>query len=294
MTRTHTPALPEEPAAPAPPDPSEVPPHATPRTLADALPQLLTPFPIDQVELKPGSVSRDGTSALALAYCDWRLYAERLDVVIGPGHWSVQLVPWGEHRLIARLTILGVTKDASGEGDPSDPNCGTIAEAQAKKRACAEFGLGRYLYRLPRLWGKGEGDRTGFRFAEGEARRLVHEMYARAGLLAPAGGAATRRRELPADAPDTMPPPANTAEEVRARLAEIRSRTGAAGASAAPAREVRMITPRQLALLAERKQLAAARRQYGVTRLEDLTFAQASALITALNTAPRTTPGSAR
>jgi hypothetical protein len=66
-------------------------------------------------------------------------------MVAGPAGWSIQLIPWGPARVIARLTILGVSKDASGEGDPGDPNCGTIAEAQAKKRACAEFGLGRYL-----------------------------------------------------------------------------------------------------------------------------------------------------
>jgi len=32
------------------------------------------------------------------------------------------------------LSIFGITKDASGEGEPQDDNCGTIAEAQAKKR----------------------------------------------------------------------------------------------------------------------------------------------------------------
>jgi hypothetical protein len=94
------------------------------------LAQLAAPFPLEQIEVKPGSVRQDGTAALALAYADWRVYAERLDSVIGPANWQIQLVPWGQTRVIARLTICGITKDATGEGDPDGPNCGTIAEAQ--------------------------------------------------------------------------------------------------------------------------------------------------------------------
>jgi hypothetical protein len=33
--------------------------------------------------------------------------------------------------LICRLTTFGVTKEATGEGNVNDENCGTIAEAQA-------------------------------------------------------------------------------------------------------------------------------------------------------------------
>jgi hypothetical protein len=267
---------------------------AHPIRLSDVVPHLAAPFPIAQVEIKPGSVSRDGGSALALAYCDWRLYAERLDTVVGPEHWSIELVPWGPTRVIARLTILGVTKDSSGEGDADDSNCGTIAEAQAKKRACAEFGLGRYFYHLPRLWGRGEGDRKSFRFADGEERRLVHEMYSRAGLTATA---APRREAHPTDADAAMPPPVTTAEEARTRLAEIHSRSAAtspAVTTPAPTRAAggsapgpRMITERQFKLLSDRAQLPNAQAQYGVGRLEELTFQQASALITALSPTPR-------
>lgn len=273
-----------------------------PIQLSDVLPQLAAPFPIAQVEVKPGSVSRDGTSALALAYCDWRLYAERLDAIVGPERWSIQLVPWGPTRVIARLTILGVTKDSSGEGDPSDPNCGTIAEAQAKKRACAEFGLGRYFYSLPRLWGRGEGDRKSFRFAEGEERRLVSEMYRKAGLITPSGSALRRDAisDEATEAPEatTMPAPVKTPEAARARLAEIRGRSAAPAApsrtTSGAATGARMITERQLTLLADREQLPNAQAQYGVARLEDLTFEQASALITALSATARMTRASAR
>ena len=33
--------------------------------------RLSTPFPIDEVKVRPGAVRRDGTAALALAYSDW-------------------------------------------------------------------------------------------------------------------------------------------------------------------------------------------------------------------------------
>lgn len=97
-----------------------------------------------------------------MAYVAWRAYARRLDAVIGPANWSFKLLPkllpWGPTRLVAELTILGITKSATGEGDPTDSNCGTSAEAQAKKRAYAEFGLGRYLCDLLNLVRTMEGD----------------------------------------------------------------------------------------------------------------------------------------
>ena len=109
----------------------------------DLVEALRAPFPWDALEVRPGSVRRDGTGALALAYADPRVYEERLDAVARPEHWSVEFAPWGNTRLICRLTIFGVVKCSTGEADPTDKNAGTVAEAQAFKRACAKFGLGR-------------------------------------------------------------------------------------------------------------------------------------------------------
>jgi hypothetical protein len=33
--------------------------------------RLSTPFPIEEVKVRPGAVKRDGTAALCLAYSDW-------------------------------------------------------------------------------------------------------------------------------------------------------------------------------------------------------------------------------
>ena len=51
------------------------------------------------------------------------------------------------------LTIFGIgSHSATGEEFADDDNAGTSAEAQAFKRACACFGLGRYLYYFTGTW----------------------------------------------------------------------------------------------------------------------------------------------
>jgi hypothetical protein len=125
---------------------------AAPLTLADILDPLCRPFSVKLIEVKPGATTKDKKRALALAYVDMRAYMARLDRLAGVEGWRMHYVPWGDRRLICRLTILGVTKESTGEGEPNDPNAGTSAEAQAFKRACAAFGFGRYLYALPSIW----------------------------------------------------------------------------------------------------------------------------------------------
>ena len=118
-------------------------------TLTNAYPALTRPFPVHLVELKPGSLNQEKTRALALAYVDMRAYQARLDEVVGPDGWSVGYRTLGDRAVICRLTILGVSREDVGEADPEDTNAWTSAVAQSFKRACASFGLGRYLYSLP-------------------------------------------------------------------------------------------------------------------------------------------------
>lgn len=49
--------------------------------------------------------------------------------------------------------VREITRTSTGEFDGSDKIAqGTVAEAQAFKRACSKFGLGRYLYDVPISW----------------------------------------------------------------------------------------------------------------------------------------------
>jgi hypothetical protein len=114
---------------------------------------LKQPFHPSEIYWKPGSVSKDGAKALALPYATLRAYQNRLDDVCGVA-WSVTYLPWGE-RIICNLTIGGVTRSSTGEPDSQSEKseiAGTAAEAQAFKRACAMWTLGRYLYHLPSVW----------------------------------------------------------------------------------------------------------------------------------------------
>ncbi len=118
------------------------------------LTQLSEPFTKEDIFWRAGATTRDKKRAQALAYAEPRIYEDRLNEVC-PGDWSVKFIPWGETRLICELTIHGVTRSSTGEFDSEKRNAiaeGTVAEAQAFKRACSKFGLGRYLYDLPVLW----------------------------------------------------------------------------------------------------------------------------------------------
>lgn len=120
--------------------------------MSDLLLKLTEPFEPKHVVWKPGAAK--GDKCLAMPYADLRAYMNRLDEVCGTD-WSVVYEPWGPERIICRLNINGVTRSSTGEYDTQDEKQGmggTVAEAQAFKRAASMFGLGRYLYDLPAAW----------------------------------------------------------------------------------------------------------------------------------------------
>lgn len=153
-----------------------------PPTLAQIARQLATPFPFTQIELKPGALTNDKTRALAMPYADLRAYENRLDDVAGAANWSSNY-EMGPRGIVCALTICGVTK--SGVGDfplsKDDENAATSAQAQAFKRACSAFGIGRYLYELPKTWADYDERAKQIRNAE----RVAWELYRASGLLTP-------------------------------------------------------------------------------------------------------------
>lgn len=137
----------------------------------DILTKLAAPFHPSRIVWKPGALNGKKDSALALAYADLRAYQSRLDEVCGMD-WAVSYTPWGS-KIICHITISGITRSSTGEPDSRSEKSeidGTSAEAQAFKRACAMFGLGRYLYNMPSLWV--EYDSAGQRFTEKAKARL--------------------------------------------------------------------------------------------------------------------------
>lgn len=112
--------------------------------------ELSRPFPASAISWRAGAVTRDKKRAQALPYAEPRVYEDRLNAVC-PALWSVTFRPWGDARIICDLTIGSLTRSSTGEENEGFAP-GTAAEAQAFKRACVKFGLGRYLYDLPVVW----------------------------------------------------------------------------------------------------------------------------------------------
>jgi hypothetical protein len=106
-----------------------------------------------------------------LAYADPRAYTDRLNDLFTPLGWTrdynVQTVQNFERKergatersitakivVTCKVTIYGFGAHTGlGEEWAENDNAGTAAEAQAFKRACSCFGLGRYLYDLEGQW----------------------------------------------------------------------------------------------------------------------------------------------
>ncbi len=110
----------------------------------------------------------DGEARI-IPYAQRSAYMRRLDTLFGPGGWTqsfsmttvsnVQrskkvnkaqvMITTGKIVVTSTITIEGFgTRSSTGEGWADDENGTTRAQAQAFRRACAEFGLGRYLREL--------------------------------------------------------------------------------------------------------------------------------------------------
>jgi len=162
-----------------------------PKTFDAILAELAKPFDPAVVEFKPGAVAKSSNRALALAYVDARAYETRLDEA-DPAWSNAYLREYPEGRVVVTctLTVGGVTRQAIGEclvatANGAEENAATSAEAQAFKRTCAKFSLGRYLYAVPQVWADYDPARRAFPPAALDALR---EML-RTGKLPTNGGA---------------------------------------------------------------------------------------------------------
>jgi hypothetical protein len=136
------------------------------------LEQLAEPFDPSLVEwvVTATAPGKNGQRGLLAAYADPRAYLDRLNQLFTPCGWtqdySFQVVGNVERRgrdgkgfvcakvmVCCRITIFGIgTHSGTGEHWADDENAVTGGDAQAFKRACVCFGLGRYLYDVPQAW----------------------------------------------------------------------------------------------------------------------------------------------
>lgn len=116
-------------------------------------------FPADDIEWKPGAVTRDKSKGLAMAYVTARAIQDRLDDVCGVGNWRNEFQRWGSKGVLCGLSIRVTYADGSSAwvtkwngADESDIESTKGGLSNAEKRVASEWGIGRYLYSLPSVW----------------------------------------------------------------------------------------------------------------------------------------------
>ena len=129
--------------------------------LTECLSLLRAPFPPEVVKWRPGTKTKDGAKALALAYVDARDVMERLDDAFGPQGWSDRYRTIDDKSGVVECTIAAQYPDmrAVSKSDVGYPNGGMDddepfkgAYSDAFKRAAVKLGIGRDLYDTPKFW----------------------------------------------------------------------------------------------------------------------------------------------
>ncbi len=131
--------------------------------------QLAEPFDPSEIKWRVTHTTRDGSRGAVIAFADPRAYSDRLNHVFTPSGWTRtyevntvssvtrmkkdKLIQTGKVLVTCTVTIAGLGTHAdSGEEWADEENAMTRAQAQAFKRACICFGLGRYLYNFAEMW----------------------------------------------------------------------------------------------------------------------------------------------
>jgi len=129
------------------------------------------PFDPREIKWRVTNTTADRRRGQVIAYADPRAYTDRLNDLFTVRGWTreytVQVIQNFERKergtgdgiisgkivVTCRLTIDRMGSHSGlGEEWADNENAGTAAEAQAFKRACSCFGLGRYLYDLDGNW----------------------------------------------------------------------------------------------------------------------------------------------
>jgi hypothetical protein len=134
------------------------------------LAQLAEPFAESEIKWRVTHTSRDGKRGAVKPYADPRAYQDRLNKVLTTAGWTNKYdvcaltnitrnksrdreVNSGKVLATCVVTIIGIgDHSGSGEGWADEDFAMTGADAQAFKRACSSFGLGRYLYDIEEQW----------------------------------------------------------------------------------------------------------------------------------------------
>jgi hypothetical protein len=140
----------------------------SPQEIKDVCAALEVPFDPRVIDWRVTNTSKNGKlRGQVIPYADQRAYTDRLNELFTPAGWtrkynvhtSANFERSKDQKTVAKvfvtceLSIIGLgTHSATGEEWSDDENAVTSAEAQAFKRSCACYGLGRYLYHFDGVW----------------------------------------------------------------------------------------------------------------------------------------------
>jgi len=144
-------------------------PQLSPEQVKEVVAALEVPFHPSQIEWRVTNTTKNQQllRGQVIPYADLRAYTDRLNALFTPAGWtrrytihtSANFERSKDQKIVAKvlvtceLTIFALgSHSATGEEWADNDNAGTSAEAQAFKRACSCFGLGRYLYYFTGTW----------------------------------------------------------------------------------------------------------------------------------------------
>jgi hypothetical protein len=104
-------------------------------------------FAADQIRWRPGSMTKDKSKAVALAYIDARDVMDRLDQSVGPENWQCRYPFAGCCELGIKVGDHWVWKTNGADETNIEGVKGQFSRAFV--RAGVMWGIGRYLYDLP-------------------------------------------------------------------------------------------------------------------------------------------------
>jgi len=146
---------------------TQTPQQFAPQKIKELVAELEIPFEPSVIEWRVTNTAQGQSRGQVVPYADQRAYTDRLNAMFSPAGWTRKYAVYTsanfertkDQKIVAKvlvtceLTIFGLgSHSATGEEWADNDNAGTAAEAQAFKRACSCFGLGRYLYHFTGAW----------------------------------------------------------------------------------------------------------------------------------------------
>lgn len=115
---------------------------------------LAAPFDPARVSWRIGTMKKDGSGGMALAYIDARDVMRRLDAVVGPENWRDHYPERADKTTICVLSIRvngeWIAKEDGAGATDIEAEKGALSDAF--KRSAVKWGIGRYLYDIDSPW----------------------------------------------------------------------------------------------------------------------------------------------